>query len=186
METPGSSPISFFSNELKGFVYKRVKDKELANDIVQDVFLKVQSKIDQLHDYEKITGWIYKIAANTITDHFRQKSKVINAHDLEWESDHNVLNDCVLYCMNEMLLSLPEKYRQALELTELQNLSQTELASKLGISYSGAKSRVQRARQMLKNKMDENYKIKMDSYGNVTVCENRVPCKCAESFKEAC
>jgi len=186
MEALTSHDLNFFSNELKGFVYRRVRDKELTNDIVQEVFLKVQSKINQLHDQEKIAGWIYQIARNIITDHFRSKSKIINAKDLDWESDHNVLNDCVSYCLNEMLLALPEKYRQALELTELQNLSQTELATKLDISYSGAKSRVQRARQMLKEKMDKNYRIKMDSYGNVTVCENRAPCNCSRSFEETC
>lgn len=186
MKMEQASDFNFFNNELKGFVYKRVKDKELTEDIVHDVYLKVQGKIGQLQHDEKIAGWIYKIARNAITDHFRSKSKVIQTYDLDWESDSNVLNDCVSYCLNEMLLSLPEKYRQAIQLTEIENLSQTDLASKLGISYSGAKSRVQRARQMLKEKMENSYRIKMDSYGNVIVCENRVPCACSQSFKEAC
>ncbi len=182
----GTSDFNFFNKELKGFVYKRVKDKELAEDIVHDVYLKVQGKIGQLQHNEKILGWIYKIAKNAIIDHFRRQSKVILAHDLDWESDNNMLNDCVSYCLNEMLVSLPEKYREAIQLTEIENLSQTDLASKLGISYSGAKSRVQRARQMLKERMEESYRIKMDSYGNVIVCENRTPCNCSQSFKEAC
>ncbi|HEV8513795.1 MAG TPA: RNA polymerase sigma factor SigZ [Cyclobacteriaceae bacterium] len=181
-----TTDLRFFNNELKRFIYKRVKDKELTEDIVHDVYLKVQNNINQLHHDEKITGWIYKIARNAITDYFRSKSKVIKTHDLDWESDSNVLNDCVSYCLNEMLLTLPEKYREAIELTEIQNLSQTDLAIKLGISYSGAKSRVQRARQMLKERMDDSYRIKTDSYGNVIVCENRVPCGCSQSFKETC
>jgi len=186
MEAFTSPNFNFFNNELKGFVYKRVKDKELAEDIVHDVYLKVQSKIGQLQHEEKITGWIYKIARNAITDHFRNKSKIIQTHDLDWESDTNALNDCVSYCLKEMLSTLPEKYRQALELTEIENHSQTDLAAKLGISYSGAKSRVQRARQLLKDKMDESYRIKMDSYGNVIACENRVPCNCSQSYEETC
>jgi RNA polymerase sigma-70 factor, ECF subfamily len=178
MESLTSPNFNFFNNELKGFVYKKVKDKELAEDIVHDVYLKVQGKIGQLQHSEKITAWIYQIARNVITDYFRGKSRALKTHDLDWESDANVLNDCVSYCLKEMLLTLPEKYREAIELTEIDNLSQTDLASKLGISYSGAKSRVQRARQMLKEKMDESYRIKMDSYGNVIVCENRVHCNC--------
>jgi RNA polymerase sigma-70 factor, ECF subfamily len=55
---------------------------------------------------------------------------------------------------------------------------QKELAVRLGISYSGVKSRVQRARQMLKEKMEALYHIKTDGYGNVLVCEDRVPCGC--------
>ncbi len=166
-------------HELKTFVYRKVKDKALAEDIVQDVFLKVHAKLGQLKDNEKVSGWIYQITRNTITDYYRSKSKSLSSQDLDWDSDHQTLNDCVSGCLHEMLLTLPEKYREALELTELKNLSQTDLALKLNISYSGAKSRVQRARQMLKEKMDESYRIKMDSYGNVMVCENRLPCNCS-------
>ena len=164
--------------ELKSFVYRRVRDKALAEDIVQDVFFKVYTKLEQLKDSEKISGWIYQITRNTIADYYRSKSKTIFTQDLDWDSDHQMLNDCVSSCLQKMLLTLPEKYREALELTELKNFSQIQLFDKLNISYSGAKSRVQRARQMLKEKMDEAYRIKMDSYGNVIVCENRIPCNC--------
>jgi len=178
-------PWTKTQQELKNFVYRKVRDKALADDIVQDVFLKVHAKLAQLKDTEKVSGWIYQITRNTITDYYRNKSKNFSPQDLDWESDHHRLNDCVSTCLQEMLLTLPEKYREALELTELRNLSQTDLALKLNISYSGAKSRVQRARQMLKEKMDENYRIKMDSYGNVIVCENRAPCNCnQDSFGE--
>lgn len=183
MNTVREIHASLFDTRLRGFIYKRVKDNQLTDDILQDVFLKVQGKIEQLQNNEKIVGWIYQIARNTITDYFRSKSKSIQIEELDFESDHNQLNDCVHYCLQEMLLTLPEKYREALELAEIKNLSQIELASKLGISYSGAKSRVQRARQMLKEKMEEHYKIKMDSYGNVIVCENRLPCNCSQSFQ---
>ena len=164
--------------ELKSFVYRRVRDKALAEDIVQDVFLKVHTHLGQLKDDGKISGWIYQIARNAIADHFRRKSKSIEPANLDWESDKQVLNDCVASCLCQMLVTLPKKYREALELTALENLSQTELAARLTISYSGAKSRVQRARQMLKKKMNEHYTIKTDAYGNVIVCEDRVPCNC--------
>ena len=171
-------------HELKRFVYKKVKDKALAEDIVQDVFLKVHNKLGQLKDTEKITGWIYQITRNVITDHFRSHSKPIAMSDLDWESDHHAFNDCVATCLGEMLDTLPAKYQEALKLTEMENLSQTDLAARLNISYSGAKSRVQRARQMLKEKMDEQYVIKTDAYGNVIVCEDKIPCNCSSSLSE--
>ena len=52
--------------ELTRFVYRRVKDKALTQDIVQDVLLKAYTRLDQLNDTEKITGWIYQITRNTI------------------------------------------------------------------------------------------------------------------------
>jgi RNA polymerase sigma-70 factor (ECF subfamily) len=170
--------------ELKYFVYRKVKDMAAAEDIVQDVFLKVHSNLGQLKDTEKITHWIYQITRNAIIDHFRNRSKSIVFTELDWENEKQVLNDCVATCLMELLNTLPDKYKQALELTEIDNLSQIDLAKRLNISYSGAKSRVQRARQMLKEKMDERYLIKMDSYGNVIVCENRVPCNCSERLSE--
>jgi RNA polymerase sigma-70 factor, ECF subfamily len=168
-------------HQLKSFVYRYTKDKAVAEDIIQDVFLKVYSKLGQLKESEKLTGWIFKIARNTITDYFRHNSKPINPLDIDWEEERKPLNDCVSGCLQEMLNTLPDKYRHALELTELKNLSQLELATALNISYSGAKSRVQRARLMLKEKMDEAYLIKFDSYGNVIVCEDRGPCSCSEN-----
>src|ERR1041385_2303630 len=140
MEIAASTNLSFFQNELKGFIYKRVKDKAVTEDIIHDVFLKVQNKIGQLRDNEKITGWIYQVTKNTIIDHFRKQSKSINPSDLDWENDTPNFNECVAGYLKDLLPTLPEKYREALQLTELENLSQLELAERLGISYSGAKS----------------------------------------------
>lgn len=167
---------SFFQAELRGFVLKRVKDKAVADDIIQDVFLKVYTRLHQLKDAEKMLGWVYQITRNTITDHFRKNQKVIEPENIDWENDSNKLNECVANCLQELVLSLPEKYRTALQLSEMENVSQIELAQRLGISYSGAKSRVQRARQLLREKMDEQLIIKTDAYGNVIVCEDRNPC----------
>lgn len=171
--------------QLTGFIYKRVKDQALAEDITQDVLVKVFLKMTQLQDSERLSGWIYRIARNSITDHYRTKSREVSVRDLEWESDDKSLNACVETCLKDMLQTLPEPYREALELVELGNLSQHALADRLGISYSGAKSRVQRARVMLKEQMDKNYLIKMDSYGNVVTCENKIPCNCTRDIAQS-
>lgn len=177
------SEVSVWNNtqdKLKNFVFKHTKDKATTDDIVQDVFLKVHDKVGQLKESDKLVPWIFQITRNAITDHFRRQAKTINSYDIDWDSERVSLNDCVHSCLRDMLDSLPEKYRQALEMTELQNVSQLDLARLLGISYSGAKSRVQRAREMLKGKMDDAYNIKVDAYGNVIVCENKKPCSCPQ------
>lgn len=163
-------------SELKGFVYKRVKDKALTEDIVQDVFLKVQGKIQHLRENEKVFGWIYQITRNTIVDHYRKASKSINPDDIDWESSPPNFNDCVSNVIQDLIPTLPEKYRIPLELTEIQNLSQLEVAERLNLSYTAAKSRVQRARRMLKQNLDEMLVLKTDGYGNVVLCKNRLPC----------
>jgi len=164
-------------DKLKSFVFRYTKDKSIADDIVQDVFLKVHSRLNQLKEPEKLVGWIFQITRNTIADYFRSKEKAIEIDDMDFEEETNSLNDCVINCLHDIMATLPEKYRYALELAELKNLSQIELARELKISYSGAKSRVQRGRQMLKEKM-ETYHIKFDAYGNVIVCSDIIPCSC--------
>lgn len=163
-------------SELKGFVFKRVKDKALTEDIVHDVFLKVQGKIHQVKESDKLFGWIYQITRNTITDHYRKNSKVIKPSDLDWESAAPNFNECVSGVIAELIPTLPEKYRIPLEMTEIQNLSQLEVAEKLNLSYTAAKTRVQRARKLLREKIDEVLVVKTDGYGNVTVCRNRTAC----------
>lgn len=163
---------------LMNFVLRYTKDKSLAEDIVHDVFLKVHDKLPQLREREKISGWIFQIARNTISDHFRNKSKQVNPIDLNWESEERSLNECVSFYLGEMIKTLPAKYREALELTEMKGVSQINLSEKLNISYSGAKSRIQRARQMLRRKMNDAYRIRFDSYGNAIFCERPLPCGC--------
>jgi len=164
--------------ELVSFVYGQVKDKSTAEDIVQEVFIKVHTKGSQLKETEKISNWIYQITRNAVADHFRKVSRSIEAVNVDWESSYHEFNDCVAHCLRVLMATLPEKYSVPLELAEVHGLSQYEVAEKLNISYSGARSRVQRALKMLKDKLDELYYIKTDRYGNVLTCEDKVPCCC--------
>lgn len=165
--------------ELKSFIQRKVKDRDLADDIVQDVFIKLHANSSKVKDYNKVTGWLFQVARNSIIDQFRKQSRQINPNDLEWEGeDTHVLNECVANCLNVLVDTLPKKYREALVLTDKQNLSQTQLADTLGISYSGAKSRVQRARKKLRDKLEDLYLIETDGYGNIIRCEDRKPCDC--------
>ena len=169
---------TLFYKQLLSFVMKRVNNTQDAEDIVQDVFLKAQLKSHQLKESGKLTAWMFTMTRNSIMDFYRQKKKMIDAalvHEIE---DYNDFNDCISGCIDELIVTLPEPYKEALALADLENLPQKELADKLGISYSGAKSRVQRARQMLKEKLETVYAVKTDGYGNVTACKNQDSCTC--------
>jgi len=159
------------SSNLKTFILKKVGNEHDAEDILQDVFLKIFTNLDQLKDNNRIYAWIYQITRNSIFDYYRKKKietdisalpeKVITSNDEE-----EMINELVL-CLKNMIESLPDKYKQAIMLTELGGLTQKELAQKLGISISGAKSRVQRGRMMLKEKFFECCKFQFDRFGNV-------------------
>jgi len=162
--------------QLKRFIYSKVKNKQDAEDIVQDVFVRAQQKMLQLKDREKVTGWMYTVTRHSIVDYYRAKKKNMEQIPEASTEEYNLFNDCVAHCILQIIQSLPEPYRQALLLTEQSRVSQKELAERLNISYSGAKSRVQRGRQMVKQKMEALYHIKTDGFGNVLVCEDRLPC----------
>jgi len=139
-----------FRSELLGFINSKVHDIQLSEDILQDVFIKIHLNLHQLKSDEKLTSWLYQITRNSITDYFRKAKSTIEVPDLpeeqNTETDIRNFEKCVLRFVNE----LPEKYREAIVTTELGNLSQKEFAEKIGISYSGAKSRVQRAKEELR------------------------------------
>lgn len=178
MQNTVSTTWDSLHGELVRFVRTKVKDRSTAEDIVQDVFIKVHTRAGQLKDEEKVSGWIFQITRNAVADHFRKTSRTVEPVNIDWESSYNEFNDCVARCLRALMGTLPDTYKIPLQLAELDDLSQYEIAERLNISYSGARSRVQRARRMLKQKLDELYYIKTDSYGNVLMCENKNPCCC--------
>jgi RNA polymerase sigma-70 factor (ECF subfamily) len=174
-------------HELLTFVWKKIRDKAASEDIVQDVFIKVQTHWNELKDSEKITGWIFQITRNTVADYYRKNAKSLKSIPLDWEGEQSNFNDCVAQCLNQLLETLPDKYRIPLQLADVENLSQQEISRRLNISYSGTRSRVQRGRKILKEKMQSLYNMQVDAYGNIIVCENKIPCCCSgqnASFQE--
>ena len=146
------------NEQLFNFVNQKVKDADLSKDIIQDVFIKVFSKIETLDNKDKIVSWIFQITRNEIINHFRKQNFKDSSKEIpELEILDENLTTEFSKCMLPMINSLPEKYREAIKLSEIDNISQKELAERLNISYSGAKSRVQRGRALLKTLLIVRY-----------------------------
>ncbi len=167
-----------FSSALRSFISRRVHNPSQIEDILQDVFVKIHSSIDSLKDYTKIHSWVFHITRNTIIDYYRKqkiKFEDIDTIALEDEGADNNINHMiesepihkVAAGLKGMINDLPEKYSQALNLVEFGGLSQVELAKRLGISVSGAKSRVQRGRQLLKDSLMKCCHFELDRYGMI-------------------
>lgn len=170
---------SEFHQKLANFIRNRIADREAANDILQDVFLKVQLHLPQLKDSTKLTAWVFQITRNTITDYYRKKKHLSPPEepgemlDDAFEQNYNdIFKDEIRKYINR----LPEQYREALVLTELQGMSQIKLAEHLNISYSGAKSRVQRGREKLKELLLVCCHIEADRFGNIVNYHVRPKC----------
>ena len=171
-----------FAVKLGQFIRARVSDPATAEDILQDVFVKIQKQLGQLRDLAKLEGWIYLIARNAIIDHYRTRKETVEVPEtLPAEPDANDGEIQELKAsFRRMIYSLPDPYREAVILTELDGLTQQELATRLGISLSGAKSRVQRGRAQLKQMLDECCTFEFDRRGKVIGCEPRPKGGCEE------
>ncbi|MBI3518302.1 MAG: RNA polymerase sigma factor SigZ [Bacteroidetes bacterium] len=169
-----------FHQELFNFIHKRVKDKDASKDILQDVFIKIHLKLKTLNEKDKLTSWVYQITRNSILDYFRkQKLKSPLSDNLAELTEEKLFNAELANCLKPMIEQLPDNYREAILQTEMGSLSQKEYASKLGLSYSGAKSRIQRARQQLHALFNECCSIESDKYGNIMehVCKKGCGCQ---------
>lgn len=156
------------------FVQGKVHDTELSKDIVQDVFIKVFSKGDTIKDRSKLLSWIFQVTRNEIVSNFRKRKPSEEKEGLEdADISESELTAELAQCMKPMIDDIPEKYRQALILADIKNIPQKEISEQLNISYSGAKSRVQRGRAMLKTKYEQCCHITTDVYGNVVEYQRR-------------
>jgi RNA polymerase sigma-70 factor (ECF subfamily) len=159
-----------FNGPLKQFIRKRVTDEQNADDILQDVFLKIHTHIDTLKDEQKLPAWMYQIARNAVLDHYRERAMTYelpdSPSDVEEIYDDDVIQT-LIPCIRAMIEDLPPMYREALILTEYEGMSQKELGEKLGLSFSGAKSRVQRAREKLKQMLLNCCHFEFDRLGRV-------------------
>ena len=146
---------SAYQNNLYSFIKKRVFEND-AEDILHDVYIKIHFRIRTLKDNTKLESWLYQITRNTVIDYYRSK-KIIKEIP-EWLEDPSVEESEqdsteILSCLAPMINKLPDKYKRAIYHSEINGNTQKELAEIENISLSGAKSRVQRGRQMLKEMM---------------------------------
>jgi RNA polymerase sigma-70 factor (ECF subfamily) len=177
-----------FSRPLHQFIQRRVSDPHSAEDILQDVFLKIHTHIDTLRTQERLTSWIYQITRNAIADYYRVQRPTAELAETIAVVDDLVDDDVVrelLPCVSAMVAALPETYREALRLTEYQGLSQKALSERLGISFSGAKSRVQRARAKIKEQLLDCCHFQFDHAGRIIDYQSRRAC-CASQEHSIC
>lgn len=153
--------------ELYVFVNNKVKDQQISKDILQETFIKIHLNIYKLKDCSKLTSWVYQITRNVIHDYFRKKKQFVQLEDIELPIQDEPSFQKLTNCINSKIEQLPKVYQEAMVLTTFKNLKQTELANYLGISYSGAKSRVQRAKTKLIDLVADCEHIEIDTQGNI-------------------
>ncbi len=160
---------------LLSFIRRRVRDQSDAEDILQEVFARVHANIGGLVNRQRVQSWVYQITRNAIVDYYRTKKRVAEV-DLKLqntEDDDAGLEHELARCIQPLLAALPREYQEAVALTELEGLTQRAAAERVGLSLSGMKSRVQRGRERLRQRLLECCHIELDRRGRVVEYEAR-------------
>jgi RNA polymerase sigma-70 factor (ECF subfamily) len=171
------------------FVVRRVEDPSTAEDIVHDVLVRAYQHRDTLRSERKFQQWLYQITRNAVIDHYRARRP---ADELPADlpapgaEGGRGAREELAECLRPLVQSLPEPYRDAVVLSELRGLTQRETARQLGISLSGAKSRVQRARHMLHERLLACCRVELDGRGAIVDYESRNGCGPAGSAGCGC
>jgi RNA polymerase sigma-70 factor (ECF subfamily) len=144
-----------FSGKIRAHLAGKVKRKEDIDDLTQEIFIKIHTSLASLKDEKKLAPWIYSIVRNSVNDYYRKRGEasVGLSEDMPYTDAGADGQDKsgLLHCLNVFIDRLPRKYREPLVLSEIDGVKQKDIAKRMGLSYSGLKSRVQRGREMIKD-----------------------------------
>jgi RNA polymerase sigma-70 factor, ECF subfamily len=172
-----------YHDALKGFIEKRVMDKSVTHDIVQEVLLKIYAHCEKLPEVKNVRAWVFEITRNSLYDYFNSKNKSVALDvDLQEEED---LNKEGLEYIRAMVELLPKEYAIPLAMSDLDNIPQKEIAERLGLSLSATKSRVQRGRGKLKDLFYECCQVEIDHQGNLISYEIKENCSSLQQVKKS-
>lgn len=186
-------PLSNSAQELRTlilrFVLSRVRNSAVAEDLTQDIMIKGAARLPSLREASKIQAWFFQIARNTVMDYFRRSRPTEEFDDAHhggneqqhpgMENEELRLRESLAAYVRGVVERLPLIYRDALLATDYEGLSQRELAERLGLSLSAAKSRVQRARALAKAEMESCCRWDADVYGHIVGIEKRTTKACS-------
>lgn len=163
--------------ELFGWLAHSLGDRTLAEDLLQEVYLKALRQGGGFCTLDQPRAWLFRVARNALTDQGRRRTHFVELPE-ELPAPEEDAADAVAGladCLPRALILLSETDRAAIELCDLAGMSQADYAQRQGLSLPGAKSRVQRARARLKAYLIANCQIRFDELGRVCCFTPRRP-----------
>ena len=180
------------------FVARRLADPNDVDDVLQNIYVRIQTGVADLRDTERFGPWVYQLARSALADHGRSRARNPLATNCPTvaeeipappsdEEEGTAERELAQY-LAVFVAALPSPYREAITLTELQRMSQKDAAEMLGISLSGVKSRVQRGRRQIQEMLQACCDIALDARGRVLSydrrTDGRVPENCCDEVKD--
>jgi RNA polymerase sigma-70 factor, ECF subfamily len=171
-----------FHGVLFSFIKSKVHNHQDAEDILQNVFIKVAAGMEDLHRKERLQSWIYTIARNAIIDYYRtnaaKKSMAFEGDisDSFTDDEYNDTTKGLDCCLIDFVNQLPEEYRDIIIDVEMRGIKQKDLVEKYNLAYPSIRSRVQRGREKLKQILLKCCHIEWDNRGNILDVQSKNTC----------
>ena len=175
----------------------RVVGRNDAEDLTQEVFVKIGQSLEDFRGESQLSTWVYRIATNAAMDRLRQPSvrhggekllpvesiaeikadQDIRTGELKPSTEQGLIRTEMNGCIREIIQKLPEQYRSVIVLSELEDLKDSEIAEILGLSLQTAKVRLHRARARLRKELSAACVFYRDER-NELACDRKNPsCK---------
>lgn len=184
-----------YEQPMFNYILRMVQDHEIAEDLTQDVFVRVYQHLSTFRGESGFSTWIYRLATNLCRDHFRKKSSrqerrtdrlgiVSSAGNQEIERSHPherttpiraddmVIKSEMNACIRKYIDQLPEDYRAVIILSELHDLKNQDIAEIVECSLETVKIRLYRARKRLKETLEANCTFYHDTE-NTLCCDKK-------------
>ena len=170
---------------LRPFVVRRLDDPADTGDVLHEIYLRVQAGLPGLRDTERFGAWVYQVARSALADHGRTRARhhppgvkragpegdvaaIISVPVDEPSAERELASYLATF-----VAALAAPYRQALILTELQEMDHKDAAQMLGISLPALKARVRRGRQQIQRMLEACCDVALDVRGHVVSYERR-------------
>lgn len=171
-------------HSLRNYLVKRVSDPSIAEDLVQEIFIKALVAIESNRSPTNLSRWLYAVARTTVADYYRSVRFDVtelndNLPDQQQNSDELLYQELAA-CLKPLVRQLPTIYRDTLIATDFDGQTMSSLAQEQGLSHSAIKSRASRARAMLREKLLECCHVEL-SNGIITDYQPRTSSSCGDS-----
>jgi RNA polymerase sigma-70 factor (ECF subfamily) len=166
-----------YKSGLKYYILKKIKNEDLADELSHEVLMKIYKSCCSGNEIKNIRSWMYQIAHNTVIDHLKKEDKFADeVTEILGVDEINTYEDVEEF-VEPLIKLLPEKYAAPLLLSDIEGINQIEVSKKMNLSLTATKSRIQRARKLLKEKIIECSNLEINAKGNPISIEIKPDCE---------
>lgn len=155
-------------NQLIHWLQAQTHDEPLAQDLLQEVFIRAMHQQQAFCDITNTKAWLFRVAGNLVIDQARKRMPLPLVDDLEQEAPEYAVIDSLANCLPRVLDELSPQDSELLKACDIHGMTQQQYATQHGLTLSAVKSRLLRARSKLRRQLTISCQVKLDE--NQQVC----------------